>query len=510
MIAAVLGLILIGIVCLYMFIGRGSSVKGKLILGPAGLPVLGSVFEITDDNIHLKLYDYAKKFGKILRFNVIFDNIVVLNDLDLIKKAFTDERYQQYFNDRLDLFYGQYFRRGNQAIGFIIDGSSTFHDAACKQFREAMERFGCCAKSKDFEQKILVEMKHLVKRIETSPDMKFDCVDVFDRSVSNIMAILLNGKPFSDDDPERNLFWKAFRGANFFMSSHVNSVMTHFPFLRFLPGEYGRHFRQAENNYAKLAQRFFYDLKNTHLSKEVRGLVDYYLNVQKAQLAASSDIVFTDDRIIAQMFETVGAGLVLPCGVLTNAMLVLLNYPEYQSKIQKELDRVVGRDKPPTVSDREKCTLFKAFEMEMERYLTTMPFLIPHTCRKHVEFEGYDIAANSTVLGNIWYIHHNEEIWDHPWKFWPERFLDEKGRLLDEDNVLIKSLMPYGCGKRKCAAENIAREYYFLHLATLLQRWRFEFPPDCAVPCDPRLSQNFNMGLTLRAKPFKCVAKERT
>lgn len=87
----------------------------------------------------------------------------------------------------------------------------------------------------------------------------------------------------------------------------------------------------------------------------------------------------------------------MPLAALTNAMLVLLNHPEYQSKIQEELDRVAGRSRPPTLSDRDKCIYFKAFEMEMERYLTTLPFLVPHACRKHVEFEGYDIEPNSTV-----------------------------------------------------------------------------------------------------------------
>lgn len=192
MIAAVLGVILLGIVCLYMFLGKHAPLKGNLLPGPDGLPFLGSYFDIQDDNLHLKLYEYAEKFGKILRFKVILDNVVVLNDLDLMKKAFTDEPHRKYFNDRLDLFYGQQFRRGNQAVGFIVDGCSSFHDAAVRQFNEAMEKFGCGHMSKEFEKKIMSEMEKLVQRIEISPDMKFDCVDVFDKSMSNIIAIVVS------------------------------------------------------------------------------------------------------------------------------------------------------------------------------------------------------------------------------------------------------------------------------------------------------------------------------
>lgn len=192
MIAVVLGVILLGIVCLYMFLGKHAPLKGNVLPGPDGLPLLGSYFDIQDDNLHLKLYEYAKEFGKILRFKVMLDNVVVLNDVDLIKKAFTDEPHRKYFNDRLDLFYGQQFRRGNQAVAFIVDGCSSFHDAAVRQFKEAMEKFGCGHTCKEFEKKIMAEMEKLVQTIETSPDMKFDCVDVFDKSMSNIIAIVVS------------------------------------------------------------------------------------------------------------------------------------------------------------------------------------------------------------------------------------------------------------------------------------------------------------------------------
>jgi cytochrome P450 len=36
------------------------------------------------------------------------------------------------------------------------------------------------------------------------------------------------------------------------------------------------------------------------------------------------------------------------------AFLYLLNYPDVQAKIRKELDRVIGSDRLPTLNDRKK------------------------------------------------------------------------------------------------------------------------------------------------------------
>jgi cytochrome P450 len=82
---------------------------------------------------------------------------------------------------------------------------------------------------------------------------------------------------------------------------------------------------------------------------------------------------------------------------LSNTMLALMNYPQCQEKIQNELDDVIGRDRLPTYGDRESCKYFQAFEMEVHRYLTVLPLALPHLCKEHIDFEGYDIEPNSTV-----------------------------------------------------------------------------------------------------------------
>lgn len=51
---------------------------------------------------------------------------------------------------------------------------------------------------------------------------------------------------------------------------------------------------------------------------------------------------------------------------------------------------------------------------------------------------------------NLWAVHHDPRIWDEPWKFNPNRFLDASGNPVSNDHVLrkrfnVKSMM-FTCG----------------------------------------------------------------
>lgn len=82
----------------------------------------------------------------------------------------------------------------------------------------------------------------------------------------------------------------------------------------------------------------------------------------------------------------------------------------------------------------------------------------------------------------------------------PERFLDENGRLCNQE-----SMLPFGTGKRVCPAEVFARVSTFTYFTYLLQKYSFELPPNSTCMPDPTP----NVGLGNYAKSFRCVIRER-
>ncbi|XP_053380935.1 steroid 17-alpha-hydroxylase/17,20 lyase-like isoform X1 [Mercenaria mercenaria] len=490
----------------YMF-QRRISLKGNIIPGPKGLPVIGFALEINEANLCSKLTEYAETFGDIFQFRIFSDNLIVLNSPATIHKAFVDEKFKRHFNDRPKMFYGEYFRCHHQTIGSVPEGFGMFHKTSRKHFVKAVHAYG--SGLMDLEKNVMSEMDLLANRIEEMPDMTFQCMDVFSRSFSNVISLLFSGELIHDDEPDRDIFLQHTEGSIFFLNSAVNSVMTSLPFLRFLPGKFREMYMKTETANDRIKQKYFHDMKNTYVPGKHRGIVDFYIEEQSKERESGSDVFFTDERIMVQIEEIVDAGITTSSIFLSNSILVLMNYPEIQNKIQAEIDTVIGKERHPTYSDRNNCHYLQAFEMEIHRYLTITPFLLPHLCQDHIEFLGYDIEPNSLILANVWYVHHDKGVWGDPWTFRPERFLNDEGQLLPREHKLRKSLLPFGCGQRQCTGETLAKTRIFLYLATLLQRWSFEFPKGSEMSCDPRTPGSFDMVGIIKPMPFSCKAKER-
>lgn len=74
--------------------------------------------------------------------------------------------------------------------------------------------------------------------------------------------------------------------------------------------------------------------------------------------------------------------------------------------------------------------------------------------------------------------HSDEEAWNQPDQFTPERFLDESGKFSPK---LDKSV-PFGAGKRLCAGETFSRNTMFLVFSALVQNFNIETPNNEKLP----------------------------
>ena len=78
----------------------------------------------------------------------------------------------------------------------------------------------------------------------------------------------------------------------------------------------------------------------------------------------------------------------------------LLHFPEYQEKLEAEVNHVLKQDngrQEVELSDKMKCPLFEAVEMEIYRLVTTVPLGIPRIWNKDIVFNGHVIKKNTNV-----------------------------------------------------------------------------------------------------------------
>ncbi|XP_052788751.1 cytochrome P450 1A1-like [Mya arenaria] len=182
-------------------------------------------------------------------------------------------------------------------------------------------------------------------------------------------------------------------------------------------------------------EHFLFGGQATRTPGVVRGLVDLLLDEQDRQVKADESLVLTEERLQGIVLEIIAAAIVAALCSESAIMSCLLNNPEWQTRVQAELDKVIGRERRPRLEDREHCPVLEAVAMEAQRLITVIPLGGPHFCRENIAFEEFDVPANTLVLPNLEYIHHNEAVWGpDAWEFRPERFMDDTGGLLPRDH----------------------------------------------------------------------------
>lgn len=499
-------LILFVTLLMHMYIkGRkGVHVHGKEIPGPKGWPVIGSLLDFKLGTLHIIVSQYAKKYGDIFQLKIFNERLVFLNTAALVRKAWGSEKYRRFFNDRPVTFYGENFLYGSKGLILNKHGYSHKHSELRKYFAKGLLAYGDGIKA--FEDAIGEEIVRFMETIEGFRGEEFEFIPLVEQSLSNLLSILMCGERRTADNDR--LFFDFVDEINYTGTPAFNGVMKVFPFLKDCPGPYGSSCRRIKEMRQKLINLFLNRQKETFKPGKVRGLVDYLIEQQELEIAREQkEVILSDEMLFALIADIVLAGLITTRAALSNLVLCLLHHPEYQTKIQAEIDNVIGTQRLPLSSDRHNLPMLEATAMESQRYLTT-GVVMAHLCNEDVNFEGYTVRKNAMVFPNMWFIHHDEKIWGDPWTFRPERFLDSSGKLLPVDHPIRQSWILFGSGRRHCIGESLARSRLMLYVATMLQRWNFIPSRDRCGSCDPR-GNDIEVKIVTTPKPFFCRVENR-
>lgn len=154
------------------------------------------------------------------------------------------------------------------------------------------------------------------------------------------------------------------------------------------------------------------------------------------------------------------------------AMAELMHNPEIMSKVQNELEQVVGKGNPIEETDVAKLPYMQAVIKETFRVHPPVPLLLPRKAETDVEIGDYIIPKDAQVLVNAWAISRDPSKWENPNVFAPERFLDSEIDFKGHHFELI----PFGSGRRICPGLPLAIRMMPLMLGSLVNcfNWRLE------------------------------------
>ncbi|GAA0894167.1 hypothetical protein GCM10009122_38470 [Fulvivirga kasyanovii] len=172
---------------------------------------------------------------------------------------------------------------------------------------------------------------------------------------------------------------------------------------------------------------------------------------------------------------------------------MLAHHPEVQQKLY---DEVKGIEKLEDI-DLINFSNTEYLQLTVKEVLRRHPPIwnIVRMAREEDELDGYRIAKGKQVMLNIYLIHNNNEYWDAPESFNPERFkaLSLKDKL---------QYMPFGAGPRFCIGNNFAIFEMMILMLQLVKAFEL-------IPLTDK-NVGFNPLLTLRPEqPLNVQLKAR-
>lgn len=357
--------------------------------------------------------------------------IIILSGKELLNKVCSREE----FNARPDSFTSR-LRTFGKRQGIIITDGPQWENQRMFSTR-TLKRFGVGKYSmvKHIEDEAEKLVNFLFKKSDTAECVQIN--SVFDISALNLIWVLLAGEKFELDDQQLiDLVADVHKYSQ--NLEPTGGILDMFPAIRHVMpvrSGYQKHLETLAP-ISKFLMNKIQEIKvNYDPSENPKSFIEAYLQ----EMSHQSSKYFTDEQLFGVCLDFFQAGSDTTSNTLGFAMLYMLHYPEVMHRVQQELRSFVGAEKLPKLSDRSSLKYTDAVVHEVQRCSNVAPFGVAHCAKSQTHLNGYLIPKDSIILCNFYGIHMDENYWENPAEFRPERFLNEDGELR-----LSENFVPYG------------------------------------------------------------------
>ncbi|CAN8096973.1 unnamed protein product [Discula destructiva] len=237
---------------------------------------------------------------------------------------------------------------------------------------------------------------------------------------------------------------------------------------------------------------------------------------EKEQAAAAAAVAGLDEKRAKWADTGMGeasytVGLMAIAGAMTigspiqSYILAMCHYPDWQRKLQQEVDAVC-EGRCPQWEDREKMPLLRAVIKEVMRWRPPVPTGIPHALEKDDVYNGYFIPAGATIHALEWGMTRNETTYPQPETFNPDRWLSpafpETYREPLTRYPTLDGYSQFGFGRRTCQGLPIVEQDLFLAMGGLAWAFTMQKRRDPATGAEVPIPWNDFTALLI-AKPVR-------
>ena len=463
--------------------------------GPVGVPLLGylpflNVFDLGDSFDKL-----SRRFGNVFSIKVGTELAVVLNDFDVIVKAFSRPELLA----RPDTFMFRFFSQGQRGIA-----SASGEDwKVQRSFTSThMKRL---AKSNSRMEKLMEEEFEILAREMEAKSSSGTAVEIgydINASIANTTWAMVSGQSAERTCPRMRNFLKAVHGA--IEAASTSGILLFMPFLlKVLPERlFGitkmRQWMRESNEFIKDnvdAQR---QVKEASVDGKsgTDSLIGAFLQEASKKGCHKS---FNGEQLEVLCSEMFGAGGEPTSVTLRWALRFLAENPDIQKMAHEEIAAQVGQDRKVTLADRKLLPYTQGLVMELIRLSDIHPIGVLHAPDKDTTIEGFTVPKGTFIFPNFHKVHRDPAHWGKtPEAIQPQHWLNDDGEFVPNH----RGFLAFGIGPRNCPGQDFARSQLFFYIANFIQRFKFRLTEsDNGVEC--------SQGCVVSPKPFDLTLQSR-
>ncbi|XP_043737652.1 cytochrome P450 2D14 isoform X1 [Cervus elaphus] len=396
--------------------------------GPTPLPVLGNLLQVDFEDPRPSFSQLRCRFGNVFSLQQVWTPVVVLNGLEAVREALVYR--SQDTSDRPPPAVYEHLGYGPRAEGVIL---ARYGNAWREQRRfslSTLRNFGLGKKS--LEQWVTEEASCLCAAFADQAGRPFSPKDLLNKAVSNVIASLTFGCRFEYKDPRIVKLLDVTEDMLKEEASLVRQVVEAVPSLLRIRGLAAKLF-PGQKAFMALIDELIAEQKMTRdPTQPPRHLTDAFLDEVK-EAKGNPERSFNDANLRLVVADLFSAGMITTSTTLAWALLLMILHPDVQRRVQQEIDEMIGQVRRPEIADQALMPFTVAVVHEVQRFADIIPLGVPHMTSRDIELQGFHIPKGTTLITNLSSVLKDETVWEKPFRFHPEHFLDARGRFVKQE-----------------------------------------------------------------------------
>ncbi|WP_374776338.1 cytochrome P450 [Streptomyces sp. NBC_01310] len=455
-----------------MAVGANAGVDaGTEVPGLAGVPLLGSLFELKSDSLGTYLRA-QQRHGDVVRITAGPPGLRAE-----LYCVFSPEGAQQVLASEAANFRKEnpFYQEVRESFG---NGLLTSQDEDYLRQRRLVQPLFTRRRVDGYAGAVAAETASVLAAWEEAPDGIVDVSDEMMHLALRAVARILFG---TDVETTADVVARCF------------PVITDYVLRRgYSPANIPRHWPTPGNKRAAAAMDELYGVCDKIIAERRGAGADTPGEDLLTLLAAaksSDDGEFDAGELRDQILIFLLAGHETTATSLCFALHLLARHPEQQDRAREEISRVLG-DRTPEAADLDRLPYLTQVLKEAMRLYPAAP-VIGRKAVAATRIGEYAIPAGADVILAPWVTHRHPGHWPDPDRFDPERFTPEA-----EAARPRYAWFPFGGGPRACIGQHFSMLESVIALAMILRAYEFE-AVDTEIPV--------GAGITLRTNgPARC------